>query len=193
MPNEIMKVSTSELIKEVNRFSKRSKSFHNDMHVLAVSVLFHAAEHGDCRPLDRFYNDALPRAYQVSFKLFVKRIMDPKGFDTGVWLTFERETFNIVSETTEARQKFKRLAEEGYPSEDEGEDVPPLIDGDAFFTYNPINEAKIFDTMQLVKRIDQLIRDVKKDDARVGHKEEILHFLDATKKDIARVENITIQ
>lgn len=168
-------ITSADLTAKVKLFAKRSKSFHRDMHVLALSCLNHAAEHGECTPLNAFFNDALPLAYQTSFKLFVKRIMDERGFNTGEWLVFKGGLFAVKTDAMDQRATFMAMVDE-------------LADDKPFFDYDPVKEDKIFNALELVKAFDNLIKKAKKDDADVSP--DLIAYLEASKVDIHRLAGV---
>jgi len=174
----ILRLDTAELATRVKNFSKRSKMFHADMHQLAISVLFHAAEHGECTPLNSFFNDALPVSYQTSFKLFVKRCMDERGYATGEWLKFKGGLFSVMTGTTDERDAFMMLAEE------------ELIDGKPFFDYDPIKEDKIFNAAEVLKLLSNLVKKASKDDAEVPA--DVIAALKAAEVDVARAAGVQL-
>jgi hypothetical protein len=175
----IFRVTSAELTAKVKSFAKRSKSFHRDMHVLALSCLNHAAQHGECTPLNAFYNDALPVAYQTSFKLFVKRIMDERGFNTGEWLVFKGGLFAVKTDVMDERTAFMDIVDE-------------LAEDKAFFDYDPVKEDKIFNALELVKALDNLVKKAKKDDADVPA--DLVAYLETVKVDVHRMAGVpTIQ
>lgn len=47
--------------------------YHELLHTAAVSALYHAVTHGDCRPLDRLF-DSMSKNNQTAMKLYVTRI-----------------------------------------------------------------------------------------------------------------------
>lgn len=173
----VIRVSTSELVTKVKAFSKRSKSFHHDMHVLAVSVLAHAAEHGECTPLNMFFNDALPEAYKTSFKLYVKRIMDERGYATGDWLAFKGGLFAVVQGKTEERERFLALVDE-------------LVDDKAFFDRDPISEDKVFNALELIKAVDNLVKKSKKENADLPA--DLVAYLANVQTDVHRLAGVPI-
>lgn len=121
----IVKATAAKLLEGVAKFQKLQQEFHDNAHVLAVSVLFHAAEHGDVRPLNNFFN-VLAKNYQTALKLYWMRIQKEnpevnfltyttkEGFKVKTGVEDEKKTFmafaqdNLINPDGE---KFKRFYE----------------------------------------------------------------------------------
>lgn len=175
----IYRISTTELMTLVKKFSKRSKAFHREMHLIALSCLNHAAEHGECTALNSFFNDALPEAYKTSFKLFVQRVMDERGFNTGEWLIFKGGLFAVKVGAMDQRTAFMDI-------------VDALAEDKAFFDYDPVKEDKIFNAVELVRALDNLVKKAKKDDADVPA--DLVAYLEGVKVDVHRMAGVpTVQ
>jgi len=85
------------------------QKYHDQLHIVAVSVILHAAEHGQVALLNQFY-DGLSKAYQSGFKQWAAKLAGdsphPAGRGQGNgWLKMEKNQFAIITDRMGPRVK----------------------------------------------------------------------------------------
>lgn len=145
---------------KLTALKKQGESYHTALHVMAVSVLVHAAEHGQVAPLNRFYG-LLSTNYQTAFKLYVQRFQQ-RSTDDGdrvpteyAFLKFEKGEFAVDTELPKGnRKKFQDLAEKHLINPD-GEKVK------RFYERNNLAEVKKFGDDQVITSLRNMVKSAK--------------------------------
>lgn len=132
---------------------KTSASFHQNLHVAAVSVLWHAASNGRCKALNTFY-DLLSEAYKSAFRQYIgKHCGDFKSNAEGVtvwtgWLKFHKGEF-ALTEAKDTKAEFIASAD-------------ALLSKKRFFERDPKTGIEVFMTPEaLLKQMAGVLLKVK--------------------------------
>lgn len=107
MKFKIVTTNTTKMIERIKSFTKAFSKINDEMHVLAVSVLHHAAKHRDTRPLNKFYS-VLPVNLQKSLKLYVNRLQTEQSEVT--FLRFKDDEFQVLDPNSLNEGRFAALA-----------------------------------------------------------------------------------
>lgn len=155
----ILKVSAAKLLDGIAKFKKLQDQFHDDAHVLAVSVMFHAAEHGDVRTMNNFYN-VLSKNYQTAYKLYWARIA--KEHPEVAFLTFNtKEGFKVKKDVEKEKTAFMAFAEE------------ILIEGEKFkrfYERDIVVETILLSNASFTKKLNTLLKQAKGESENVESK-----------------------
>jgi hypothetical protein len=100
---------TAALRKYVADTHKMGAKYHTQLHIAAVSVMLHVAEHGQVAVLNEFY-DGLSKAYQSGFKrwasVYAGDMPAPVGLGVGKgWLKMEKNQFAVINDRMDSRVK----------------------------------------------------------------------------------------
>lgn len=98
---------TAALRKYIVETHKIGSKYHDQLHIAAVSVMLHVAEHGQVAVLNEFY-DGLSKGYQSGFKRWVSiyagDMPAPVGLGVGKgWLKMEKNQFAIINDRMDSR------------------------------------------------------------------------------------------
>lgn len=163
MAYSLIRLPQDKFLALLTKGAKAYAAMSDNMHVWAVSALNHAAEHGDTRPLNSFY-DFMRVSDQTAFKLFVRRVF--QDFPEAKFLDFKKidDVPQFVATEVEARAPFLAL-------------VDNLInpDGEKFYKWfdrNPLQQAIILNDAGFLSQLTSLLNKAegksKKVEARVS-------------------------
>jgi len=163
---------------------KAGATYRDMLHTAMVSALFHAAEHGQCAPLQRLFESLTTNDKTAVRGSYIRRIHAACGgldwseyyadgealpvpeeilkaaTEKGAWLTYsEKNGFGVKQDVKEAREAFKKLAEEKL--------INP--DGEVwrrFYDRNNLAEVGMFGNKQVVAGINALLKNAKGESER---------------------------
>ena len=81
----------------INKMAATGKEYRAIQHQVAVSTIFHAAEHGDARPMTAFFG-YLSRGDQQLFRMYLRRVTHEVG---GRWIDYSTSDGFLVVKTTD--------------------------------------------------------------------------------------------
>jgi hypothetical protein len=144
----IIKASTSSLNKHIKSWAKRQAKVLVDGHVLACSVLAHAMQHGDVRPLNLFY-DCQTVNMQTALRIWIGHAT--KVGKTGDVLDFTDKAFHILPGTPKERKAMLKLVTEKL--------INP--DGEVFKLYferNIVKELALYTDVEFAAELKRLYK-----------------------------------
>lgn len=148
----ILKVTAAKLLEGVAKFQKMLTETLDNGHVLAVSVLYHAAAHGDTRPLQNFFN-VLPKNFQTSLKLYWARIA--KEHPEVDFLNYTtKEGFTVKKDVEKQKKAFMTFADDNL--------INP--DGDKFkrfYERDILVEVILLDDKKFAQQLATLVKKAK--------------------------------
>lgn len=148
----ISKVGATTLLKTIAEFQKDWNKAHDDAHVLAVSSLYHAAAHGDTRPLQNLFN-VFGVNYQTALTQYVTRIQ--KETPGVAFLNYSKADGWTVKKNVEAEKKaFLAFADENLINPD-GQKYK------RFYERNIIVEAILLDDKRFAQQLKTLLKKAK--------------------------------
>ncbi len=144
----------------IKSYATAQGKLNDKAHVLAVSVIFHAAEHGDVRPLQAFY-DTLTVNNQTSFKQYIRRIFTENPQVSCLKYSSKEAKWSMQEKSNEARKALVLMCEEKMIN-------PDGVTFKRFYERENVQEAAILlDNQAVLKRLKSLIAQAKRNDDKV--------------------------
>lgn len=150
--------TTDRLIAMVKTLMVGYAKMHDQLHVMACSTIFHAAKHGDVRPLNQFYW-GLNTNYSTAFRFWIGETF--KRHEAARCLKFSTtDGWQVLPNTTKEREAFMGVIGKH------------LINPDGktylrFYERNIIQSALIFGDTNVVQALKGLVAKAERHDDKV--------------------------
>lgn len=151
----LVKADTGKLLKLVANLLKGYAQMHDDLHAMACSVCYHAAKHGDVRPLNTFFN-GLNVNYQTAFRFWIGRAFTANEKARCLEWS-KKEGWAMIGKTDAERKSFITMIEHRLLNPD-GKTFT------RFYERNVITEQYFFGDEDIAAALHRLINKAETDD-----------------------------